>query len=77
MKDIKVHITYALAPILDVPSTLVVVILMTGAMIPVTLLNAEQRASPVPLWGAGKASGVYAYKTPYIYTTKIGVSMPS
>jgi len=37
-----------------------------GAIRPVTRLNAEHNASPVPLWGAGNTSGVYAYNTPYI-----------
>ena len=49
------------------PSLLVVAILTTGARIPVMRLNAEQSASPVPLCGAGNTSGVYAYRTPYIY----------
>ena len=48
------------------PSRLVVAILTTGAKMPVIRLNAEHNASPVPLWGAGKTSGVYAYNTPYI-----------
>lgn len=57
---------YTLALILDDPSLLVVTILMIGAMRPITRLNAEARASPVPRCGVGNASGVYAYNTPYI-----------
>ena len=60
--------THALGLIDEVdPSLLVVAILTTGARIPVMRLNAEQSASPVPLCGAGNTSGVYAYRTPYIY----------
>lgn len=44
----------------------VVEILMRGAIKPPIRFSAGQSASPVPRWGAGKASGVYAYNTPYI-----------
>jgi len=67
MNNVAETNTGALAVFAEAPESVeVVAILINGAMNPPIRLSAEQSASPVPRWGAANASGVYAYRTPYI-----------